>query len=205
MPFRDLSAMYVITKQAAGICDSSHHIRYTPLLSESDMHVFVIVWQFSQIWKMWLQTDTLSWKQYYLAPTLHAGIVKMHITVSVLVVSRVQTGIGSFFGPAPVRVWRFSRNFFLKSRISRNSIESWHASFPSTYSSPLHVLAHSRWVKSLDVRSRWLVKPATRSNIDGYKKLCWLSLSEAATAATQCLEFQISWLLTEKADRWQDR
>ena len=85
MPFRDLSAMYVITKQAAGICDSSHHIRYTPLLSESDMHVFVIVWQFSQIWKMWLQTDTLSWKQYYLAPTLHAGIVKMHITVSVLV------------------------------------------------------------------------------------------------------------------------
>ena len=70
MPFRDLSAMYVITKQAAGICDSSHHIRYTPLLSESDMHVFVIVWLFSQICKMWLQTDTLSWKQYYLAPTL---------------------------------------------------------------------------------------------------------------------------------------
>jgi len=41
---------------------------------------------------MWLQTDTLSCKQYYLAPTLHAGIVKMHTTVSVLGVSRVRTG-----------------------------------------------------------------------------------------------------------------
>lgn len=165
MPFRDLSAMYVITKQAAGICDSSHHIRYAPLLSESDMHVFVIVWQFSQIWKMWLQTDTLSWKQYYLAPTLHAGIVKMHITVSVLVVSRVQTGIGSFFGPAPVRVWRFSRNFFLKSRISRNSIESWHASFPATYTRPLstcwHIVAES---------SPWTCGPGD-----------WSSLLHAAT------------------------
>ena len=92
MPFRDLSAMYVITKQAADICDSSHHIRYTSTKWMGyHMHVFVIVWQFSQIWKMWLQTDTLSCKQYYLAPTLHAGIVKMHITVSVLVVSRVQS------------------------------------------------------------------------------------------------------------------
>jgi len=148
--------------------------------------------------------------------------VKIHITVSVLVVSRVQTGQvpGSvpgrytagpdrywiFFGPAPVRVWRFSRNFFLKSRISRNLIEFWHASFLSTYLSPLpHVGIGSRRVKCLDVRSRWLVKPATRSNIDGYKKLCWLSLCEAATAATQCIEFQISWLLTGQADRWQDR
>jgi len=153
MPFRDLSAMYVITKQAAGICDSSHHIRYAPLLSESDMHVFVIVWQFSQIWKMWLQTDTLSWKQYYLAPTLHAGIVKMHITVSVLALSRVRTGIGSFLDRHQ-SVCGVFREISLSSQEfpgTRSSLDT--RRFHQRTRPPLHVLAHSRWVKSLDVRS----------------------------------------------------
>jgi len=44
MPIRDLSAMYVTTNQAAGICDSNHiGLRYTPPVSESDTHVFVII------------------------------------------------------------------------------------------------------------------------------------------------------------------
>ena len=34
------------------------------------MHVFIItVWQSSQTWNDRLQTDTLSWKQYHVAPT----------------------------------------------------------------------------------------------------------------------------------------
>jgi len=127
MPIRDLSAMYVTTNQAAGICDSNHiGLRYTPPVSESDTHVFVIIWRFSQIWTMWLQTV---WFQYWLLVEFEP--------VRFLVLYPAgprpdRTGIGSLLD------WHQSMcGVSFKSRISRNSIESWHASFLSTYSSPL--------------------------------------------------------------------